>query len=249
MFAYYRIPDRRISFRLIADRHILALRRKGHIVLERDLWFTGDSLRDVTRHENSIALVHPLFYYANWFGVSLNQIMEVLQQRHRSVYGFEVGDTNAISGRFVQWANHPGIEGIMLPSQFSVDSFRNSGVTTSLEKVPHGIEIETPDNSFEFLKEHAGPKILFFTVRDHRRKGLDLLRKIIPSFPGCTFVIKTTQCNWRTRFSSGWKNPLVIDEWLSPGALASLYLNLPGGPCPWNARFGPKLWCCARLLD
>jgi glycosyltransferase involved in cell wall biosynthesis len=225
MFTYYRIPDPTVSFRIVADQHIRALRRKGHVVLERSLWFTEESLNDIERDENSTALVHTLFYFANWINVDFDQIIKVLRQRHRSVYGFEVGDTDSISDRFVQWANHPGIEGIMLPSQFSIDSFRNSGVTAPLHKVPHGIQVEAADGTFDYLKQDSRPNILFFTGMQNHRKGLDLLMKVSSSFPGCNFIIKANPKNARLRFSSRKKNLTIVDEWLSSGALASLYQN------------------------
>lgn len=225
MFTYYRLPDRKTSFRIVADRQIFALRRKGHTVIERDLRFTKDSLDNPSRDQSSIALVHPLFYFVNWSGVSFDQVMTVLQQRHDLVYGFEVGDTDAISDRFVQWANHPAIKGIMLPSQFSMDAFRNSGVTASLKKIPHGVDMEASDNTFDYLQERPGPKILFFAGADDRRKGLNLLLKISPDFPDCTFVIKISQHGGQVRFRSNNKNLMPIRDWLSPAALASLYSN------------------------
>ena len=209
----------------MADQHIKALRRLGHTVVEKDLFFDHEVLPALTPLHGSTAIIHPLFYYTNWHGVNFSQIVETLARNHAKVYGIEVADTDSISGRFVRWANHAAIDGIMLPSRFSVVSYRNSGVTNLLGLVPHGVEAVEPDETFGLLKLDGKPKILFFTSDLRHRKGLDLLIKTAACFRDCVLVVKGARKRDQLQLKFRHRNVVFVDEWLSPSALASLYTS------------------------
>jgi glycosyltransferase involved in cell wall biosynthesis len=217
---YYRVTDPTISFHIVAQHHIVWLRKLGVDVVERTLFFGPEEL---SRPEPStpIAVVNTLFDFYSWGGQSYDEVVDGLRRRHRALLGMEVADTTRISPRFKSWANHPGVDGIMLPSRFSIASFRASGVTNALERVPYGVRTAHPSSRFAFLGVDARPKALVFANRWPHRKGIDLVGRLIPEFDDCLFVVKgLEQHEFGTR-----ANVLPVAGWLSEPDLASLYAN------------------------
>ncbi len=219
---YYRPPDAKSSFHIVADQHILHMRDMGVQVDACDLDFNADALIS-SWPSTPLAIVHPLFLFRNWGGLDFAEVIEGLARRHRVLLGMEVADSDRISERFAQWANHPRIAGIMLPSRFSCRAFRNSGVTTPLRVVPHGVMTEQPSGRFEHLRGDGRAVALGFATRDPHRKGWDLLCAVMAEFPSCHFVIKASRQG--ENYFAGCSNALIVREWLLPADLASLYAN------------------------
>lgn len=218
---YYRVPDPKSSFRMAADRYVESMATLGVCVAEQDLDFSPATLDHHPSPGTPLAIVHPLFLFRRWRELSFHDIVERLGRRHSILLGMEVADTDRISPRFVQWANHPSIAGIMLPSRFSCHAYRDSGVHTPICRVPHGVMTVAPSARFAYLRQYDCPKVLSFATRDERRKGWDLLRQLIPEVPGCLFVVKASDSG--ARYFSSYPNVLIINEWLCPADLASLY--------------------------
>lgn len=223
--AYYRHPNDRISFRLVAEGHIRCLRQSGFSVSEMDLQFRrGDA---AGRRPEEIAVVHPLFYYFNWNGLAFDDVIGLLKSRHRIVVGVEVAETTSISERFAAWADHPLVDGICLPSQSSVEAYRRSGVTKPLALVPHGVATHPPSARFDFLREDARPKVLCFMIQDLARKGWDLVVSLTERFPQILFVVKGPSIDDPEKMLlRPCDNILMINSWLSGPDLASLYHNV-----------------------
>ncbi len=231
---YYRPPNPTVSFHLVAEHYVQELRHQGVTVQVRDLLFTPEWLKTTEPQDNSIAIVHPLFYFANWQGLTFPQIVETLQFRHRFIFGMEVADTTSISDRFVSWANHPGLTSLFLPSQFSMQAFKNSGVTTPLVLIPHGVGVDPTGGAqqaaplqqgkFDFLKQEKIPKVLVFMLHEPFRKGWDLVERLIPQFPELLFVIRGPMKQGVNSITRQ-ENILLIQEWLSEADLSSLYHN------------------------
>ena len=219
---YYRVPDPKSSFRIAANQYIRHLADCGVQVEERDLDFTPAALSQ-PYPATPLAIVHPLFLFRNWHSLSFADVVEGLRQRHRVLLGMEVADSDRISPRFAAWANHPAIAGIMLPSRFSCQAFRSSGVVTPISRVPHGVTTVPPSSRFAYLRQFGRPIILFFALRDERRKGWDLLRELIPEFPSCLFVVKASG-KGETYFRQ-YPNVLIVNGWLSSADMASLYTH------------------------
>jgi glycosyltransferase involved in cell wall biosynthesis len=218
---YYRVRSQTASFHIVAKNHIAWLRRFGVSVIERN---TDSDVEDLYRPEPStpIAIVHTLFHCTLVDHLPFDEFVGLLRRRHQTVLGMEVAESTRISHRLVSWANHPGVDGIMLPSQFSIETFRGSGVTTPIECVPHGVLTARPSSRFDFLGVDDRPKALFFATRPEHRKGWDLLQKLIPEFEECLFVLKGDDAR---EYFGGAPNILPIAEWLSEEDLASLYRN------------------------
>jgi glycosyltransferase involved in cell wall biosynthesis len=217
---YYRVTDPTLSYHIVAQHHIFWLRKLGVDVVERRLYFGPEELCR-TGPSTPIAVVNTLFDFYSWGGQSFDVVIDGLQRRHRTLLGMEIADTTRISPRFTSWANHPGVDGIMLPSQFSIATFRGSGVTNTLECVPYGVLTTRPSPRFAFLRVDERPKALVFANRWAHRKGLDVLAGFVPEFEDCAFVVKGANHH---QFGAG-HNVLPVDGWLSEPDLASLYAN------------------------
>lgn len=221
--AYYRIPDPMISFYLVANHHLASLREMGFRVAVQDLRFPQFS--EIPPARRSIAVMHPLFYYRNWGGMSFDDLMCWLHQRHEFIFGMEVGDSTSISSRFVQWANHPQVNGIMLPSRCAIEAFRQSGVRTLVGLVPHGVKIHRASDRFLFLRDEKRTKVLTFRSFDFLRKGWDLVFNLIPRFPEALFIIKGPPTWALSNVMPRVADVLIVNDWLSEEDLASLYEN------------------------
>jgi glycosyltransferase involved in cell wall biosynthesis len=217
---YYRVTDPTISFHIVAQHHISWLRKLGVDVVERTLYFGPEELSH-PEPSTPIAVVNTLFDFYSWGGHSFDEVVDGLRRRHRTLLGLEVADTTRISPRFAAWANHPGVDGIMLPSQFSIASFRASGVTNDLECVPYGVLTARPSSRFAFLRVDERPKALVFANRWPHRKGLDLVGRLVAEFEDCVFVVKGLEAH---QFGSS-PNVLPVAGWMSESDLASLYAN------------------------
>jgi glycosyltransferase involved in cell wall biosynthesis len=263
---YYRVPERASSFRVVADHHLRELGAQGWETTEADLRFDRPALES-RGPAAPVAIVQPLFCYANWAGTDFPAIVSALRRRHRWLLGLEVADTSRISARFVGWANHPEVSALILPSRTAVDAYRASGVVTSLHCVPHGVEPVAPSTRFAALRADPRPKILCFVLEDPRRKGWDLVQKLMPAFRDCSFVVKRLRYGPEgdgtpRAFSP---NMVTVDDWLPVHDLASLYVNCDvllslhrGGAfelnCAEAAAYGlpvvtPRHGCVLEYLD
>lgn len=218
---YYRLRDSTCSFRIAADEYIHHLKDEGVVVDVRDLDFTPSALSK-PEPATPVAIVHTLFFQA-WHGLTFDSVIGALKKRHKVLLGMEVADTDRISPRFVRWANHPAVDGIMLPSRFSCEAFRNCGVIRPLSVVPCGIRLTAPSPRFDYLRQYHRPLILSFASHSARRKGWDIVRELIPEFPSCLFVIKASAAG--EAYFRDLPNTLIVNEWLCPSDLASLYSN------------------------
>jgi glycosyltransferase involved in cell wall biosynthesis len=219
---YYRPQQQTLSFRIVADQHVRWLRELGMLVVECDLDFDADTLAR-SEPRTPLAIVHPLFFFSAWHGLTFEAIVEALARRHRVVAGVEVADSTRISPRFAAWADHPAVAGLMLPSRFSLSAFRDSGVRNALELVPHGVSTVQPSARFDDLRADARPKALFFATFFGHRKGWDLVRDLMAELDECLFVVKGfTEA---AAYFGEAENVLTIDEWLTEPDLASLYVN------------------------
>lgn len=221
---YYRLPQKSISFHLVAEHHILWLKKSGFNVEVRELLFNREILEKLPQNNNT-AIIHPLFYYSNWKNISFEEIVDILSSKHDRLIGMEVADSTAISSRFVSWANNKKISKIIVPSSFSKKSFLDSGVTNSVSVVPHGITKVVPSTLFDFLKSERHPKILTFVVGEPYRKGWDLVEKLIVQNPDLLFVVKGPSNPQSKQPYVRQENILLIEQWLSAENLASLYTN------------------------
>lgn len=162
--------NKRVSFTVIAKKHIELLRGRGIEVNEVDAHAFGE--RDVAE----TTLVHPLFYTV----FDAPAALRVLRRRASYLIGFDVADTDHISCRAAAYATVFDV--VAVPSSWSQRVFSRSGVATKVVVLPHGV-------SDAFLREPREPrnelvrrvasmrcfKFLFFLWHSGYRKGADVL--------------------------------------------------------------------------
>lgn len=175
------------SFHVISKNHINYL--NNHIkvqeldeqVLDNIMWL-GD------KH----VLLHPIGY------LLLGDRIEMFSSRIKRFYklknvskrlgGFDTADSSKISKTFVQVLNE--LDLVIVPSTWAKNSFVNSGVETSVEVLPHGLNNSFLSNNKKItndvLKEliklkqkHKAKLVLYFLYHSGFRKGADFVAKAI----------------------------------------------------------------------
>lgn len=218
---FYWVREPRSSFGLVAANHIHWLRQLGVEVVDADVGFDPAALEATAGTE--LAIVHPLFLYSAWRGVTFDEIVTALGRRHDIVVGMEVSDSTRISDRFAAWADHPAIDGIVVPSAFSKQAFREAGVRNAVEVISHGVATVAPSSRFASLRKDPRARVLFFGTCFGHRKGWDLTRGVIERAPDHLFVVKGAE--EAARYFGDLANVVLIDGWLSDADLASLYVS------------------------
>ncbi len=218
---YYRVPNPHVSFHGIANHYIAELKNLGFDVTVSDLDFNRTSFQ--SGKKTDIGLVHPLFYFSAWKDLEFENILGGLKKYHQKLVGLEVADTTAVSNRFVSWANHDLLNGLVVPSHFSKEAFVKSGVVKTITVVPHGVSLTKASDKFDFLKKENGPIALTFVLNEPVRKGFDLFLELSQLFPEVLFVVKGLPGKSQPMIREG--NVMAIQEWLTPEDRASLYEN------------------------
>jgi glycosyltransferase involved in cell wall biosynthesis len=152
--------------------------------------------------------------------------------------GLDVADSSRISNLAVNLVNR--IDLMLVPSNFSKDAYINSGVTTPVEVLPHGISddflkddrvdidnINTKNINILGLKrakKYGNILILYFLVHSEYRKGADIvaevMRRIQKKYPNILLVVKSGQDTKRI-FNN--VNHIGITGWLDDKELKILY--------------------------
>ena len=137
--AYLYPKAKRVSFTLVAKKHIEQLRKRGVEIHEADCNVFSD--RDVY----PTTIYHPIMYPLT----SSPRKYRVLMRRADKLIGFEVCDTDHISplGAYVC----SQFDLVILPTRFCANVYKASGVMTKIDVLPHGI-------SNTFLREPRVPK-------------------------------------------------------------------------------------------
>ena len=175
---YYAYPIfSHISFAYIAEEHIRELRK--YMRVERVAYSTVPFLHPAHK---IFLLLHP--FYSIFF--DFGDVARRALPKFEGVIGFEVADSNRISGFAVEHSNYA--RALIVPSRFSREAFVRSGVKVPIYVVPHGVRDEWIDapkiehGSLYALSEMKRKKnaklLLSFIVHSPYRKGEDLLFKI-----------------------------------------------------------------------
>jgi glycosyltransferase involved in cell wall biosynthesis len=171
------------SFSLISRQHIKYLR--NYCKIEE---IDEDTLDNLYWQPGHKILLHPILYPL--LGERLHMVIE-RQRRLNNLLrlkgklgGFETADSDAISKEAVEVLNKMDL--IFVPSNFVKDTYKNSGVASPVEVLPHGLsenfmrEKRLPSN--DFLRGLANMKankgytyMLFFYQHSAWRKGADIV--------------------------------------------------------------------------
>lgn len=179
-FTYYLVSAKG-AFNHVATRQIEALRAKGFKVDVRDFFDHLRFFKHKPEHKNDFAVVHPLFH-------ADRRALDYLDKCHRYIVSFEVADTTMIGRDYVQFGNDDRIDMLCLPSTFSVESYRRSGVMNRLWLVPHGVdelygkpqhEFDTDKPILKKIREDERIKVLCLATHSEYRKGWDISLRVV----------------------------------------------------------------------
>jgi len=215
--------DQRVSFRLIAKKHVELLRNFGIEVIERNV-------RHFTHHHvGEVTIVHPMFYPL----VSTPWKMKWLIKKAKYLIGFDVCDTDRISNLASFVANMFDL--VSVPCKFCKNVYRFSGVITQIEVLPHGVDDvffrehrEPNDPDLKRIASYRGRKILFFLWHSGFRKGADIVAdafaRIVKEFGNVYLIVKTSELiDPFTQFLMHIPNVIFFNKWLSEDDLVDLY--------------------------
>jgi len=220
----YLYPKRkRLSFTIVAERHIEQLRKRGVEVHEADIHaFTSKDLSDVT-------LVHPIFYPL----IDSPFRYKLLIRYGNRLAGFDVCDTDRITPLAAYVANLFDL--VIVPTSFCARVYKSSGVMTRVEVLPHGIDSEflreprePRDPDVRKVYELRGTKILFFLWHSGMRKGADVVAeafaRLVKEFRDVYLIVKIAGL-WDPllQFMYSIPNVKIFNKWLSTDDLVDLY--------------------------
>ncbi|KPV62504.1 MAG: Glycosyl transferases group 1 [Candidatus Bathyarchaeota archaeon BA2] len=177
------------SFTLLAKYHLKYLRQVSKVYeLDRDKvsWLYWATKKNV--------LIHPIcdtFIGGDERRTVINKIRleQVFKYKNR-IGGFDIADSSEISKVAVKVLNRFDL--VMVPSSYAEYVFRNSGVTTPIGVVPHGInpalyEPDThPDELLPSIKPLWDVKqktdslfVLFFAIQNLYRKSAEIVANVM----------------------------------------------------------------------
>jgi len=179
---YYAYPiSNVVSFTYIARKHIECLKSYTP-VKELDV----DFLKHDTIPQHVCLAIHPFMYpFLKTSTPNLQEFIQIIN-RADNVVAFDTADSNRLSSVAISLVNM--VDVMVVPSNFARTVYKESGATTSIEVVPHGI----PDEFLNPSKLITSPTIQNLLSEKHRkgfiyvlfdirhsgfRKGADILFK------------------------------------------------------------------------
>jgi len=163
----------KVSFSLIAERHVEELRKYFRLYAIDELALSG--LYPAT---NPLLILHPFFYPMTKYAKRLQRLLA----RVRGIIGIDVADSDRISNLAVSMTHYA--EAMIVPSSWARDSYVRSGVRVPVHILPHGVESSWFTSPFQLTifkklydmkKEKGLVYLLHFCWHSPYRKGLDLV--------------------------------------------------------------------------
>jgi len=220
----YLYPRRkRVSFTIVARKHIKELRKRGLGIHEADIHaFIKDDVGELT-------LVHPVFYPLIDSPINYKTIIRY----SKKMIGFDVCDTDRITPLASYVANLFDL--IIVPSSFCKEVYKRSGVFTDIEVLPHGVDDvflreprEPRDKDVKRIYELKGRKILFFLWHSGFRKGADVVAdafsRLVKEFDNVYLIVKLAGIlDPFVQFLYNIPNVILFNKWLDDEDLVDLY--------------------------
>ena len=187
-----------VSFTYIAKKHIEQLSRHASI-RELDVDFLNPSMIP----DHATLAIHPLLYpFFKSNAPDLHKLEKVASKADK-LLAFDTADSDRLSPEAIRLVNMTDL--LIVPSTFAKDAYRESGATTKIEVVPHGISREflNPAKSvtsptLQALERTKLEKNLIYVLFDIRhsgfRKGADLvfaaMKRVQQKLPHVILLIK-----------------------------------------------------------
>ncbi|MEM2260000.1 MAG: glycosyltransferase [Candidatus Methanomethylicaceae archaeon] len=181
MSVWYIYPIfKHFSFSIIGDKHIKYLKNYLHLQsLDENI------IPYLDFKTKPKIILHPYFYPLQKF----EKIIQKWDKKTDGIIGIDIADSDKLTDYAVKLTEYANA--LIVPSNFSKNTFLNSGVKKPVFVVPHGVEdewIDAPKIQIDLfdtplkklLEEKAkGKKLLLsFILHSDYRKGLDLLHTI-----------------------------------------------------------------------
>ena len=216
----------RVSFTLIAEKHIKYLRKYARIERIDELAFPH-----LLPACKPLVLLHPTFYPLSKYGRFIERKIHL----YKGIIGFDVADSTRISTLAVSMTHYTNA--MIVPSNFSRKAYIESGVRVPVHVVPHGVEpewFETPRDSFrsfpdllELKKSKNLKYLLFFCIHSEYRKGADLVLEFYSRLrrerSDVTLIVKTLTPDGLIQPTVRKLGGIVVAGWLTEEQKMELY--------------------------
>lgn len=187
-----------VSFTYIAKKHIEQLSRYT-LIRELDVDFLTPSMIP----DHATLAIHPLLYPFFRGGSPDLKAFEAVASKADKLIAFDTADSDKLSPEAIRLVNMTDL--LIVPSTFAKTAYHESGATTKIEIVPHGISREflypaksVTSPTLQALERTKLEKNLIYVLFDLRhsgfRKGADLvfaaMKRVQQKLPHVTLLIK-----------------------------------------------------------
>jgi glycosyltransferase involved in cell wall biosynthesis len=179
---YYIYPmNKWVSFHFIAEKHVRELRKYFYVMpVDEEALTVVMPIAQLAA--KSLFFLHPFFYPME---VYERQLLAKIG-KPQGLIGVDVADSDHITSKAVNLIEYA--EAMIVPSNFSRNSYLNSGVKKNVYVLPHGVDEEyislpsSKPNTFRRLAEYKDKKnkklIQIWLLHSSYRKGEDLAYEI-----------------------------------------------------------------------
>lgn len=216
----------RVSFTLIAEKHIEKLKKRYKVERIDELAFPH-----IMPMSRPIVFLHPFFFIMSRSARFISRKLHL----YRAIIGVDVADSDHISNLAVSMTDYA--DAMIVPSSFSRKAYVRSGVKVPVYVVPHGLDWEwytkqnIADRYFQdllLIKERRKYKyMLFFLWHSDYRKGADLVieiyKRLIRERKDVKLVLKTKTADGRVAQVLRSLGAIHVYGWLTEEQKMALY--------------------------
>lgn len=216
----------RVSFTLIAEKHIEKLKKRYKVERIDELAFPH-----IMPMSKPIVFLHPFFFIMSRSSRFISRKLHL----YKAIIGVDVADSDHISNLAVSMTDYANA--MIVPSSFSRQAYVRSGVRVPIYVVPHGLDWEwytkpsIADKYFQdllLIKERRKYKyMLYFLWHSDYRKGADLVieiyKRLIRERKDVKLVLKTKTADGRVAQVLRSLGAIHVYGWLTEEQKMALY--------------------------
>jgi len=216
----------RVSFTLIAEKHIEKLKKRYKVERIDELAFPH-----IMPMSRPIVFLHPFFFIMSRSSRFISRKLHL----YKAIIGVDVADSDHISNLAVSMTDYANA--MIVPSSFSRKAYVRSGVKVPVYVVPHGLDwewYEKPSIAEKYfqdlllIKDRRKYKyILYFLWHSDYRKGADLVieiyKRLIKERKDVKLVLKTKTADGRVAQVLRTLGAIHVYGWLTEEQKMALY--------------------------
>lgn len=216
----------RVSFTLIAEKHIEKLKKRYKVERIDELAFPH-----IMPMSRPIVFLHPFFFIMSKSSRFISRKLHL----YKAIIGVDVADSDHISSLAVSMTDYANA--MIVPSSFSRKAYVRSGVKVPVYVVPHGLDwewYEKPSIAEKYfqdlllIKDRRKYKyILYFLWHSDYRKGADLVieiyKRLIKERKDVKLVLKTKTADGRVAQVLRTLGAIHVYGWLTEEQKMALY--------------------------